>query len=432
VGFLEEVGRKAGENDYEPRVYTEDFFRGKTDAAYGLNRALTTRITVTAPAAYTVNSVGTKVSETTAGGNKTVVWVSDHPVRFFNVVAGRWAVRRGKGTAIYYHPGHPYNIDEMSQALDAARRYYAEWFAPYPWKELKLSEFPALAFYAQGFPTNITFSEGIGFLTESDAKTDAAFLVTAHESAHQWWANILTPGKGPGAVILAEGMSHFSTVLLMDRVKGTRSRMEFLKRIEENYGDERRADAERPLVRVDGSREGDTTAIYDKGGWVFWMLANHLGRERALAGLRRFIADWEGGPDFPVVQDFLAAMRPFAPDPAAYDAFTRQWFREVVVPEYRLSGAHKERHDGRFRVSVEVKNAGTGRMPVVVAAVKGDRFDADGKVKAGYRDARTRIVLGPGEQKRVTLVAPFEPDRVVVDPDVLVLQLKRKVAVVKL
>ena len=42
-----------------------------------------------------------------------------------------------------------------------------QWFHPYPWKELKVSaSSPALAGYAQGFATNITFSEAIGFLTE--------------------------------------------------------------------------------------------------------------------------------------------------------------------------------------------------------------------------------------------------------------------------
>ena len=29
--------------------------------------------------------------------------------------------------------------------------------------------------------------------------------------------------------------------------------MEFVKRIEEQYGDDRRADAERPLVKIDGA-----------------------------------------------------------------------------------------------------------------------------------------------------------------------------------
>jgi ABC-2 type transport system permease protein len=435
VGYLEEIGIKEGENDYEPRDYPDDFYVGRTDVLFGVGHPFTTRIAVTGPDGYTFNSVGTPVSEKVANGRRTVVWKSDYPVRLFNVVGGRWAVRRGHGTAIFYHPGHPYNIDEMSGALDAARRYYSEWFRPFPWRELKLSEFPNLASYAQGFPTDITFSEGIGFLTKSDVKTDAVFMVTAHESAHQWWGNLLTPGKGPGGNLLSEGMSHFSTALLTEQVKGPQARMEFLKRIEENYGDSRRADAERPLVKIDGSREGDTTATYDKGGWVFWMMYQSLGRERALAGLRKFMTDWGNGPDYPVLQDFTASMRPFAPDPVAYDAFVRQWFHEVVVPEYRLSDARLAGGTGRepWKVSVKVKNAGTGRMPVEVAAVSGERFtDKGGAPRPGYRDARQTVILGAGEERTVEIPCSFRPEKVVVDPDVKVLQLRRKTAVAKL
>jgi ABC-2 type transport system permease protein len=439
VGYVEDIGVKEDENDYEPRDYPDDFYVGRTDALFGAGRPFTTRIAVTGPADYTFNSVGTAVSEKTEGGRRTVVWKSDYPVRLFNVVGGRWAVRRGQGTAIFYHPGHPYNIDEMSGALDAARRYYSEWFRPFPWRELKLSEFPNLASYAQGFPTDITFSEGIGFLTKSDVKTDAVFMVTAHEAAHQWWGNLLTPGKGPGANLLSEGMSHFSTALLMEQVKGPQARMEFLKRIEENYGDSRRADAERPLVKVDGSREGDQTATYDKGGWVFWMMDRHLGRERMLAGLQKFIADWGNGPDYPVLQDLTAAMRPFAADPAAYDAFVKQWFHQVVVPEYRLSDVRLSNTrltggGGRepWKVAVKVKNTGAGRMPVEVAAVSGERFTDKGKPKTGYRDARRTVVLSAGEERLVEIPCSFRPETVVVDPDVKVLQLRRKTAVAKL
>ena len=82
-------------------------------------------------------------------------------------------------------------------------------------------------------------------------------MVTAHEAAHQWWGNILTPGEGPGGDILSEGMAHFSTILLIEGEKGERARIEFCKRIEERYGDARQVDSERPLVKVDGSRAGD-------------------------------------------------------------------------------------------------------------------------------------------------------------------------------
>jgi ABC-2 type transport system permease protein len=434
VGYQEEIGVKKDENRYEPRVYPDDFYKGRTDAAFGSGHPFTTRIAVTGPADFTFNSVGVKESDRVQGRLRTVVWRSDYPVRLFNVVGGRWSVRQGQGTAIYYHPGHSYNIAEMTSTLDAARRWYSEWFKPFPWRELKLSEFPNLASYAQGFPTDITFSEGIGFLTKSDVKTDAVFTVTAHESAHQWWGNLLTPGKGPGGNLLSEGMAHFSTALLTEQVKGPQARMEFLKRIEESYGQGRRADAERPLVKTDGSHDGDQTVTYDKGGWVFWMLSEQLGRERDLAGLRKFMADWGNGPDYPVLQDFTAAMRPFAADPAAYDDFVRQWFFSVVVPEYRLSDARLEGGGGAapWKVSVRVKNAGSGRMAVEVAAARGDRFTAAGKPDPAYRDARRTVVLGKGEERRIEIPCGFRPERVVVDPDVKVLQLRRKAAVARL
>ena len=83
-------------------------------------------------------------------------------------------------------------------------------------------------------------------------------------------------------------------------------------------------------------------------------------------------------------------------------------------------------------MTFEIKNAGTSRMPVELAAVRGERFDDKGKPKPGYRDARAKVVLGPGEVRKVEIVCGFQPERVVADPDVQVLQLRRKAAVAKL
>jgi len=94
----------------------------------------------------------------------------------------------------------------------------------------------------------------------------------------------------------------------------------------------------------------------------------------------------------------------------------RQWFFDVVIPEYHLAGARKARAGAGWEVTVKVRNAGTGRMPVEVAAV----HDA--------QDARSTVVLGPGEEREVRIPCSFEPERVVVDPDVQVLQLRRKAA----
>jgi len=350
----------------------------------------------------------------------------------FNGVGGKWAQRKGEGTVIYYHPAHTYNIDEMMLALNGARKYYSQWFREYPWNELKLSEFPAMSTYAQGFPTDITFSESIGFLTLQEKTGNAPFTVAAHEAAHQWWGNMLLPGKGPGGDLLSEGMSHFSTILLIEQVKGPSARIEFCKRIEENYGDSRQVDSEKPMVKIDGSKPGDTTVTYDKMGWVVWMLLHEMGRENLMRGLHDFQSTYDDNPDHPVLQDLTAFLRSYAPDPVAYDAFIEQWFHQVVVPEYTLVDAKKSGSGGSFEVTVKITNKGKATMPITIAAAKGERFDEKGVAKADYKDARAELTLAAGETKAATVRCEFDPDRVLVDPDALVLQLRRKTAVAKL
>jgi hypothetical protein len=249
-------------------------------------------------------------------------------------------------------------------------------------------------------------------------------------------------------------MAHFSTILLTNELLGLHDRLEFCKRIESRYGNNRQVDSEKPLVWIDGSRDGDTTVTYDKGGWVFWMLLQHMGRERALAGMSAFLAKYHHNPDHPVLQDFVASMREHASDVAAYDAFTKQWFFEVVVPEYELAEAKREKvaDSDDWQVTVKVTNKGAGTMPIEVCAARGERFPdddeksksparaADDAVQAAepapaktddYRDVRTSITLAAGESQVVTMRCAFEPERVLVDPDCLVLQLRREKAVTK-
>jgi hypothetical protein len=76
-------------------------------------------------------------------------------------------------------------------------------------------------------------------------------------------------------------------------------------------------------------------------------------------------------------------------------------------------------------VTATVENRGTGLMPVEIAAVRGDRFDADGETGEDYRESRTTVTLGPGDSTQVILRCDFEPQQLIVDPDALVLQLKR-------
>jgi len=442
IGFME--GRGVDEdNTADAREYPDGYRDGVLEPILGYGVPFTTRITLRGPMDYTLNSVGTRTSDSVdeQNGLRTTEWTSDHPVHFFNIVCGRWAERRGQGTVIYYHPEHTWNVETMGEALDAARLYYSQWFGEFPWQELKLSEFPALADYAQGFPTNITFSEGIGFLNDDDPRADVAFAITAHESAHQWWGNILVPGKAPGGAVLSEGMSHFSALMLLDTVKGKRERIEVAKRLESRYANGRQKDGERSLARVDGSRPGDTTVIYDRGGLVLWMLSRQMGRQEMFDGLRAFIAQWSAGPDHPVVEDLLDSLRPFAADKPAFDAFAASWILGTDVPEYRITEAVRTPvvgFPGKWQVTCRVTNAGSGSPTIELAALRGTRFpDADEATgdaanaadpEDEYLEARTSVRLQPGGSEVVVLTCDFVPTEVLVDPDVQVLMLKREAA----
>ncbi len=429
VGYLDGIGvdeRNAVDaKDPEPEAW-----KGLTPPAFGSAWAFDLRMTVTGPADWELNAVGVPGEPTIEGDRKTITWVTDHPVRFFNLAGGPLVRNDGEGSSIFHSPRHPWNIAAMTEALDASRKHYSEWFAPYPRRDLRLTEFPSLANYAQGFPGNITFSESIGFRTRNakDDDVDLVFFVTAHEAAHQWWGNMLMPGKGPGGNVLSEGMANFSSALLTLEKRGEKSLRKMLRQWEDSYANGRVADSERPLNLTTGTRPGDTTVTYDKGGWAFWMLLEHMGRERNLAGIREFIATFRDGPDYPLIEDFLAVMRKHAADPEAFDAFTTQWFLRVAVPEFRFSDATVIGGDGSWRVAATVENVGTGTVELEIAA-EGETPEApEGEDAPAPPRSIARVTLAAGERKAFEVSCGFPPKRLVADPDVRVLQLRRKLA----
>ncbi len=434
IGFDPKIGVD-DKNRSEPRIYPPHFYDGITDA--DLDRsAFTQKIRITSPADYIVNSTGVLTSETVRNGRRIRVWESDYPVRVFNIAAGsHWTVKRGPGTAVFYDPRQPYNVDSLLEALNGARRYYAQWYMPYPWRELRLNEFPAYAEYARGNATNIFFSEGVGFLALRTPERDVAFTIAAHESAHQWWGHIMSPGEGPGGIVLAEGAANFASMMLLDQMRGPQPRQTFAADVEAQYGEQRQPSDEKPLaetLELDG-RPGDVVVIYNKGGWALWMLYQKMGKDAFLAGVQQFFRTYHNNPDHPVIEDFVAVMRPYAPDKAAFDDLVRQMFFQTVTPEYQIEEQSKKPlGGGAWEVTAKVTNAGTGRFPVDIAATRGPRYGEKGEASPDYRDARTAVVLGAGESQVVHIRCAFEPQRIVVDPDVNVLQLQRRAATARL
>ncbi|MFP5286580.1 MAG: hypothetical protein ACLGI9_12635, partial [Thermoanaerobaculia bacterium] len=237
IGADPNVPHEQERRSHIPRTFPPGWYRGVTEAEIDKS-SFTHRLRISLPAEYMLTSTGALASNEVREGRRTLVWVTDYPVRVFNIAFGRWSEKRGKnGTVIYHHPEHTYNVDSMLEAMDGAREHFPRWFHPYPWRELRLNELPNLDQYGRGNATNIFFSEGIGFLTLRTPDHDAAFWIAAHEAAHSWWGHVVQDGEGPGGIVMSEGTAQFATRLLIETLRGPQPSIGFAIRDELAYAE---------------------------------------------------------------------------------------------------------------------------------------------------------------------------------------------------
>lgn len=380
--------------------------------------AFTATLRVRAPRSLTVNAVGQQTAATMVGDEIVTTWETREPVAALALVGAAYAVRRAEGVAVYHHPQHTRSLDVIVETLAAARRHYAAWFFPYPWSELRLSEYAELSSQATSYPTNIAFSEGLGFLTTPGDSGGLAFAVTAHEAAHQWWGHLLTAGTGPGTGMLVEGMADYATLLLYDVEQGAASRRAYAALLERQYLEGRQASRERALVDTDDETAADEAVLQKKGAWAMWMLHQSLGAERTFAGLREFIAEHRAPGRFATPEGLLGTLRRHAADTLQFDTQVLQWFRSTRLPSFSVPDAHCQKEAGVWACSATIRNTGTGSAAVDVVA----QHDS-----ADHKPANlVPIQLEAGASVVVRWRLPARPDRVVVDPDVRVLQATRE------
>ncbi|HEY4221306.1 MAG TPA: hypothetical protein VGO62_08180, partial [Myxococcota bacterium] len=161
--------------------------------------------------------------EWTENGRHFYHYQMDRPIlHFFSVLSARYEVQKDKwndvALEVYYDRKHPYNVPRMIEGMKDALDYCSKSYGPYQHRQLRIAEFPRYATFAQSFPNTIPYSESIGFIARYDPDDDSAvdypYFVTAHETAHQWWAHQVIGAFAQGSTMLSETLAEYTALMV--------------------------------------------------------------------------------------------------------------------------------------------------------------------------------------------------------------------------
>ena len=322
-------------------------------------------LTFRMPERFRVASGSTLIDEQVVDDTRIMRWVSDNPVTSMSFNFGRFNVTEaehdgpteitvyGDRTQRGFAPG---NRAKTIADLTGALQTYTDYFGPYPFDSLLVTETPT--YNGIAFPGLVLLS----FQAFGPMHTGEAALFRAHEVAHQWWG-IGTEFKDYRDQWLSEGFAEYSAALFA--LNGLDQEDQFLEVLDawqnavlgkidigqglgKHYGFSpaamRDSDGHESGPLVVGYRLSSSKSpidyrllVYEKGAFVLHMLRMLLtdletGDDARFRDLMRgFVADHRGEPAS--TDAFEAAVTQAFGEPM--DWFFDQWVYGVDVPTYR-------------------------------------------------------------------------------------------------
>jgi hypothetical protein len=275
----------------------------------------------------------------------------------FAFSAARYAVTKetykGVNYSIYYQPGHTENITHMMQGMKDAIDYGNEHFAVYPHTTLTLAEIPQYKGAATAYPGVIFSAETLNFQSNfSDTNNvNYAYATIAHETAHQWWANLLSPADQPGRAFLTETLAQYTEAMVLEKHIGHMLMRKYLRNDNHLYfALQDRDEHELPLVQT----MGQSFVCYQKGTLAMYALKESLGEIHVNSALRRLL-DKHANPGTKAgTKDFITELCKDA-GPAEIRIID-DWLRKTYIYFQQLKVVScQQQTNGQYKLIVEIK-----------------------------------------------------------------------------
>jgi Peptidase family M1 domain len=308
-------------------------------------------------------------------------------------------------------------LQELASEIASELEFMSQRFGPPPLKVLTVSPVPGT--FGQGFPGLIYLST-LSYLAPSmpsmSPREQAFFteLLHAHETAHQWWGNIVT-ADGYHDGWLMEALANYSSLLYLEKRKGARTvdtmlneyRDSLLKKLPSG-GTEDSAGAIVMGPRLASSLSPDAWKhiVYGKGSWILHMLRRRMGDEKFLAMLaelrRRY--QWKSITTDEFRQLAAGFLPPKSPDPKL-EAFFDVWVYGTGIPHLKMTWSVKGKAPA-LRVTgtltqTDVADDFSVPVPIEIQFAKGKQIhwvqSADEPVSfsVAVRQAPAKVLLDP-------------------------------------
>ena len=368
--------------------------------------------------------------EWTANGRHYFHYKMDNPIlNFYSFLSAKYEVKKenwnGVSLEIYYQKGHEYNVERMFNGMKKALAYYTVQFSPYQYRQLRIIEFPRYSTFAQSFPNTIPFSEGIGFIADVDDSSkddvDYPFYVTAHEVAHQWFAHQVIGADVEGSVILVETLAQYGALCVMEKEFTPEKLHKFLHYEMDRYLSARsnEGEKEKPLAYIDAAQ---AYIRYEKGGIVMHALNNYLGEDSLNHAISRFIHRYQfQGPPYPTSLDLISYIRAVTPDSMQY--FVTDIFQNITLYKNKIADAKSVKTaDGKYTINFSVE---TQKLYSDSAGYE-KPVPSNDYIEVGVYNAKRKLLKlerykMPGGTTKLSITVDEKPEKIVVDPRVLLI-----------
>lgn len=281
-------------------------------------------------------------------------------INFFAFISAKYEVQKdewnGIPVEVYYQKGHEYNIGYMLKAMKASLEYCSKNFSPYQFNQLRIFEFPRFSSFAQAFPNMIPFSEGIGFIAKIDKDMEGynyPFMITAHETAHQWWAHQVISAGVKGVTIPTEMLAQYSALMVVKQDLTKPEMLKFLEFFRKEYLHARSVEKDKESTML--LNENQRYLNYYKSILVMNTLENFIGEDSinsALASYIKHVAYQE--PPYTTSAELIDHFKQVTPDSLLY--LYTDLFEKITFYSNRTDRAeYKKLDNGKYELNLIIE-----------------------------------------------------------------------------